>query len=115
MIKVGDKEQIFSASFIAQDNEETLVDVPAGEGKLTLSFMFVPGAGDARDASWRGEGDTVRFTFTGWRNSLGTCVAEPTKFADLGNRKIYFSLAQYLIGDRSNLVHVFVYLGAPNV
>ena len=114
MIKVGDKEQIFSASFIAQDNEETVIDVPADSSTLTLSFTFVPGSGETRDASWRGEGNTVKFTMSGWRNPLGTSLTEPTKFADLGNRKVYFGLAQYFIGTNVNLVHLFIYLGVPN-
>ena len=114
MISIGNKKQIFSISSMVKDNESASFEVPFGESKMPISFVFVPGEENERDASWESKEGSVKFTFKGSNNPLGTCTTEPTKFADLGNKKIYFHVAQYHIGNALNLVHFFIFLGAPN-
>jgi len=115
MIKVGDKEQINSFSFVVKDNEIAQAEMtfPGSNVPFRLSFTFLPGDVSGL-AEWKWESDIVKFTFRGWRNSLGSSFSEPAKFGDLGNRKIYLQIAHHLIGPDTNVCQAFVLLGAPN-
>ena len=114
MIKIDNKQQIYAGSFLVKDDQEAEVSVPIENEFLRLSIVFRKAeSGEERSAEWKTESGVVKFSFTGWNNSLGTCVLEPMKFADFGNRKIYFQLAHHFVG-LVNLAHLFIYLGGEN-
>ena len=114
MITIDKKKQIFSCSFLASNDQQVEIIIPIEEASLPIGMVFCEAKnGEERNAAWESKSGVVQFTFTGWSNSLGTCVAEPMKFADFGNQKIYFQLAHSYIGT-VNLVHLFIYLGGEN-
>ena len=112
MIKIGNKKQIYSATFLAQDGELAEVEVSIQPNEnLTLAFEFVVGHGGLGTISWNGEDSRVKFTLTDWRNSLGSTLKEPLKLGQINGEDLFFSLSHQLIGEKTNLVHIFLYLG----
>ena len=115
MITVDKKEQIFQCSFLIKDNEEAGISVPIGNDTLKTSFSFAPAPeGSEGSIEWKTIDGVLKFSVTGWRNPLGTCTAEPERFGEYNNRKLYFHLSQRLIGSNMNQAHLYFLLGAPN-
>lgn len=112
MVRIGNREQIFTTSLLLADDEEATVRVTIGQWHVDLSLVFVaerngqsPGT-----VSWSGEGNVVRFHAVGWKNVGGASTTEPAGFGDVNGRRMYFQLAQHRIGSM-NLAHLFISLG----
>lgn len=111
MVTIDSKKVVFSTSFMVANGQEALIDVPIQGEILKLGVTFKPAStGEERNGAWQQENGVVRFTFTGWSNPLGTCVLEPTKFGDIGGKRIYFQLAHHFVGEQ-NLAHLFILVG----
>jgi hypothetical protein len=107
--RIGSKTVIFSTSFLVGNDSEARIDVPIEGETLKLGITFASSGGE-RSGEWHHENGVVHFTFTGWNNSIGTCTVEPTKFAELGGKRLYLQLASHYIGEQ-NLAQLFVLMG----
>jgi hypothetical protein len=111
MVKIDGKDLVFSSTFMVGNNQEAEIEFPINEDKLKLSITFkATEAPGERNGEWKQVDGVVKFTFTGWSNPMGTCVAEPTKFGDIGGKRIYFQLANHYVGEQ-NLASLFILLG----
>ena len=111
MVKINDKELVYSKDFLVQNDQEVIIDAPVLNDILKLSVVFKSGAAsDERNGSWTNEGDVVKFVFSGWNNPLGTCVLEPTKFGDINGKRIFFQLAHQYVAE-INLAHLYIFIG----
>lgn len=115
-ITVGDKEQVFSATVIAENNELISMDAelsqPGVDNKhiVKLEAIFTIGGGTQSSGSFVSTEQGVRFTFVDWNNSLGTSTTAPMKFGNFGPRKMYLSVANHHLGG-SNLCTFAILLG----
>ena len=97
MVVVDKKRVVHVESFMVKNDQEAKVDILL-EG-TTLKFTFVFKAGENQTGSWGPVNDRTLFTFTGWSNPLGTCTSDPMKLGDVGEKKLYFQLANFAVGD----------------
>lgn len=109
MVTIDGKQIAFTTSFMVKNDQDALIDFEIHGTKLRFAFRFKSGVTAAdRSGEWRtDESGVVRFTFGGWDNALGTCVAEPLKCGEVGGKLVYFQLAQHFVGE-VNLVDLFV-------
>jgi hypothetical protein len=110
MIRLGDKELVFSTSFMLAGDELASFEIPIDGEQLRLDLKFIPGASSEREGRWNFSDGVIHFEFVGWRNSIGTAVSEPQKFGEIGDRRLYFQMAHYLVGE-VNVVHFQLLLG----
>jgi hypothetical protein len=110
MIKIGDKEQIFSTYFLVPNNQEAQVDVPIFGATSKMSFEFRDKeSDDASTGEWTTVNDVMKVVFKGWKSPLGTTFKELVKYGEVDGKKLYFQVAHKLVGE-SNLVHLFLYV-----
>lgn len=116
-IMVGDKEQVFSATVIAENNQVITMDVElnqSGYGVQTQTIkveaIFTLGEGSEATGTFSSTDGGVRFTFVNWTNSLGVSTPTPMKFGNLGPMKMYLSAANHYMGG-GNLCTFTILLG----
>ena len=111
MVTIDGKRIVFSTTFLVPNDREALIDAMFEGSVLKLSVTFRSGiAGEERSGTWASADGIVRFTFSGWNNPLGTCTVEPTKFGDLGTKRMFFQLSQHYIGEQ-NFANLFILVG----
>jgi hypothetical protein len=114
MVAINNKKQVYQTSLLIQNNQEALILATINESNLRIGITFHEMPNGTQPSSiWKYEDDTLRFTFSGWSNPLGTCTPEPTKFGDVNGQKIYFQMAHHSVGGL-NLAHIFIFLGESN-
>jgi hypothetical protein len=110
-IQIDGKEVVYSTSLLIKNEQIAYLEVPVKDDLLKLSLVFKdPKATDKLEGSWNYADGVVNFIFTGWDNSLGSCVLEPTKFGDLSNKKLYFQISHHYVAE-FNSVNLYIYLG----
>ena len=107
MLIVDGKRVVHSESLLVRNGQEAQMDVPLEGAVLKFSLKFEPG--EPQSGKWTAEGDRTKFVFTGWGTTLGTCTSEPMKLGDIGNKKLYFQLANFAIADM-NVAQFFLLL-----
>ena len=110
MVTIDGKRIAFSTSLMIRNDQEARVDASIEGTLLKLGVTFESGgAADERSGAWKQDGDVTRFTFRGWNNPLGTCILEPTKFGEIGSKRLFFQISHHYVGEQ-NLMHLFIYV-----
>ncbi len=111
MIKIGNYEQIFSVSFIVDDNVEAAIDVPVGTGHVPVIFKFVSTSkqDESGNVTWLGDGKVMRVNCTIARGGVSGMHADPHRIGKLADRVIYLQFFQQSSGVIGNLVHAFLF------
>lgn len=111
MVKVGDKEQIASETFVVSGSEVVNVEIEYKGDSIRFELSFQEDSPEKRKGvEWSFESEIVKLRFFGWKSAVGTTLKKPIKFGDLNGQPVGFQIAHYLIGD-SNVVHFEVLLG----
>jgi hypothetical protein len=112
MVEIDGKTVVFSTNFLIKNDQEAIIQATLPGDTLRLSVMFQSGIPSSdRSGSWTQENGMVKFVFSGFSNPLGTCLLEPTKFGDIGGKRLFFQLAHHYVGE-SNLAHLYILVGA---
>lgn len=111
MVEIEGKEVIYSTTFMIANDKEAKLKIPVREDFINLTIEFISDVSiEDKGASWVTKDGVIKMSFKGWNNSLGTCVLEPTKFGNIGEKRIYFQLAHHYVG-AINLVHFYIMIG----
>lgn len=107
--KIGDKEVLFTGSFLAKDDEQIQIDVPVADASITVRMKFVPKDEKDQRVEWHAQEDrTVDFTFLGWKSPFFTTM-DPAVFAHLNDRPLMLQASAAFVG--INILTVLVLLG----
>lgn len=109
-IQVGDRQLIFSETFLLADNEVAHIEVPLGSGSLAVRIRFEPSTNDAT-GRWRFENNVLIMDFSGWNNPLGVCLTKPARIGDVEEKPLGFTVAQQKVGQVNNLITLQFYIG----
>ncbi len=101
MVTIGDRESIFSRSFIIPVGEDAKFTVPLGSPEITfiLRFLDDKDGGSPPMANWIYEANVFTITFSNWRNSLGAALQKTALLGDIGGKKFGFNVVNYAIAE----------------
>lgn len=111
MVTVNGMKVVFDTSFLAKNDQEVTIEAPFEGQSLRLTIIFKAGpAGEQPTGEWLSENGSIRMTFSGWSNPMGSCLLDPTKFGDVNGKRMFFQFAHYRVGEQ-NLVHFYILIG----
>src|SRR5712664_2826246 len=111
MIHIGDKQLVFSETFLLSDDEVALFEVQVSStNTVKVSLLFSPEPSESM-ARWNLEDDILKLSFQGWRSPLGMCTQQPVRLGDVDGESLGFAVAQRLVGQKINLVTLQIYRG----
>jgi hypothetical protein len=113
MVTIGDREVVFTGTFMAKNDERTVIETTILGTPFKFSMEFRED-GESLSASWDASEGTPHFTFMNWKNPLGSCTTEPVKFGQIRDRRLYVLVSQFFIASKANLFHVFLLLDPPH-
>jgi hypothetical protein len=108
MIKVGERELIFSATVITQDECDVTCTFPINEVQTTVILCFHPSPEGGKEqpsveAKVIGQ-NQLRIGLRGWSNAIGTATKEPVKIGQTSDgRGIGILLYSQRVGDINRL------------
>jgi hypothetical protein len=112
-VKMGGKEQIYSAAFLMLDDQDVEMEVAVPTAPLRMAIRFTPGEPNTvATGRWEVVAGVTRFTFSGWSSPFTTAIPAPERFGELNGRALYFQVAQRKIGKDLNEVHWWVLVEA---
>lgn len=101
MIRIGDKELVYSSSLIIPEGEGAGVSFKLGDWEIKFEIEFVssPDKNGPQEAKLETTKDAVRLILINWNNALGTAIPEPTRIGETNDgRVLSFMVNHWLIG-----------------
>ena len=118
MIKKQDKEQFFSGSFVAEADEEIILQGRYNEKaivRFSLKFLYGTETNSRVSMTWKNDDGFLKFTVTGFQRGLeGLGSTDLAQIGKISGRDVYLQVAYGVAGGNARLVHVFLYLGGGN-
>lgn len=110
MVKIGDRELVFTATLILGDDETADLQVPVRDVTLPIKLRFVGGDSPQQTGHWRTVDGVLHMEFAGWLNPLGSAFDPPERIGDVGGAPLWFQMAHHRIVS-VNLVHLLILVG----
>jgi hypothetical protein len=112
MITIGDRESIFSRTFIIPAGEDAKFPVPIGTPEIHVVLRFEELAPEkkAAETSWSLADGVLTIIFRGWKNGLGSSLTKPAKLGMIQDKPFGFNVVHHHLGT-INSVSFELYLG----
>lgn len=104
-VQIGERELVFSATFLIADREVARFEVPVGDQRFPVRLQFIPSENDPV-ARWRYEEGVLHLRILGWSSSVATSLAVPMQFGEVGGKTFGFTLVHQKVLPSNNLATV---------
>lgn len=97
MIRIGDKELVYSSSLIIPEGEEAWLSFKLDDWEINFKIIFVtsPDKTGPQEVKLEAIQDTVHLSLINWNNSLGTAITKPTRIGETNDGRLLSFMANH--------------------